>query len=155
MSELDSAVNEVFGEFLDQNLFRLRASIACESSEHRIFENESMKIRFSFGVQDRLQEVTVTLGSLSAPDSDQMWHPLAYVHAPSDSWLHVADFNCPLTDEEYDAWVLQQFHQHGPAVVGPPSLKGDLVRYLRQIDDHREAINVKFGSQLRVVQAAG
>lgn len=150
MIELDSAVKDVFGKFLDKNHFRLRASIETESGEHLIFENEDMKIRFSYGTHDRLKEATVTFGDLSAPDSDLMWHPLTYAHSSSDEWLHVGDFKRQMTDEEYDAWVLQQFQKHGPAVIAPPSLEGDLIRFLREIEDCQEAINKGFGSHLKV-----
>ena len=92
MYELRDAVDAVFGRFLEDNGFRPHASFTYGAAGHLIFANDSMKIRFSYGVQERIREATVTLGVLSAPDSGGMWYPLGYRHAPTDPWMHVGDF---------------------------------------------------------------
>lgn len=150
MHDLNQAVSETFGEFLRVNGFELEASFEEASSHHLIFRNDSMKIRFSYGRGDRLDEVTVTLGHLDAPNTCEMWYPLFYQHSPEDRWLHVGDFDRQMTDEEYDAWVLKQFRLNGPARIEPPSLRGDLRRYRDKIAENIERINHRFDVQLEI-----
>lgn len=146
MDELRTAVDEVFGRFLEDNGFQPHAAIASGAAAHLIFANGFMKIRFSYGAQERLREATVTLGDRSAPDSGDMWHPLGYRHSPTDAWVHVGDFKRRMTDEEYDAGVLARFRTHGPGTIEPPSLHHDLRRYLREIGEARERIVARFAA---------
>jgi hypothetical protein len=149
MDELVKSVSEVFGPFLHENGFVQTCALSVDSGEHLVFVNSAMKIRFSLGVHDRIEEVTVTLGETTAPDSDGMWHPLAYAHSPSDPWMHVGDFIPPMTDEEYDAWVLAEFQKNGPTVIKAPSLHSELVRYLREVEKYIRPINARFRADLR------
>lgn len=154
MQELAKGVSDVFGAFLGHNGFAEAVAFSTDSGDHLIFINDAMKIRFSLGLHDRLEEVTVTLGEKSAPDGDDMWHPLAYAHLPSDPWMHTGDFVPEMTDEEYDAWVLAQFNKHGPAVVRAPSLENELKRYLREINQYTQPINARFQAHLKPVDSS-